>query len=125
MAQVTDEQIIAALLTQGTVKKAAAAVKLSERAIYDRMSTGEFKELYQEAKADIIRAAVFSINGKLQQAVETIADVMNNEDNNPATRLQAAQTILNSACKLAARLSTDEQQAAIQRSNNKWGVDIW
>ena len=37
---VSDEQIIAALLQHGTIKAAAAAVNLSERALYDRMNKG-------------------------------------------------------------------------------------
>ena len=125
MGQVSDEKIIAALLNSGTIKEAAAAVKLSERAIYDRMNTGEFKALYQEAKAEIVRAAVFSINSKMQQAIETIADVMNDTDNNPATRLQAAQTILNTACKFSKHLEDNEQRAATQHSNNRFGLDLW
>ena len=112
---IPDEQIIAALLSHGTIKAAAAAVGLSERAVYDRMNAGEFQALYKAAKADLIRAAVFNINSQLQAAINTVADVMNNPDNNAAVRLQAAQTIINSAGKFSERLDrcekTQRQQA--------------
>lgn len=39
---VSDEQIIAALLNNGTLKTAAAAAGISERALYDRMNNGTF-----------------------------------------------------------------------------------
>ena len=37
---ISDEQIITALLSNGTLKAAAAAVGISERCIYDRMNEG-------------------------------------------------------------------------------------
>jgi len=108
---ISDEQIIAALLNYKTIKEAAAAVGLSERAIYDRMNAGSFKTLYLNAKADIMRSAVISLNENITAAVQTIADVMNDKNNNPAIRLQAAQTLLNNAAKFTQRLT--EQEAGI------------
>ena len=97
MAQkaISDEQIIAALLTHGTIKEAAAAVDLSERAIYDRMNTGEFQELYKAAKADLLRSAVLRLNSHLLKAIDTTAELMDSNGGvvKPAIRLQAAQTM--------------------------------
>lgn len=122
MAQktITDEQIIAALLSSGTIKKAAAAVGLSERAIYDRMNTGDFQALYKAAKADVIRSAVFGITSKLQEAIDTTAEIMGDPANNPAIRLQAAQTILNSAGKFTQRLQEIENTVSAQQEANRW-----
>lgn len=116
----TDEQIIAALLANGTIKAAAEAVGMSERAIYDRMNGGDFQALYKAAKADLIRAAVFSINNQLQAAINTVMEVMKDENNNPAIRLQAAQTILNNAGKFAQRLQTDETSVTMQLESNRF-----
>ncbi len=116
----TDEQIIAALLANGTIKAAAEAVGLSERAIYDRMNGGEFQALYKAAKADLIRAAVFNLNNQVQAAINTVVDVMQDENNNPAIRLQAAQTILNNAGKFAQRLQTDETSVTMQLESNRF-----
>ena len=118
----SDEQIIAALLNHGTIKQAAAAAGISERALYDRMNTGDFQALYKAAKADLIRAAVFSINGKLQEAINTVAEIMADKENNPAVRLQAAQTILNTACKFTQRLQDDEQSVTTQVESNRFGL---
>lgn len=117
---ISDEQIIAALLNSGTIKQAAAAAGISERTIYDRMNAGEFQALYKAAKADLIRAAVFSINGNLQEAINTVAEIMTDKETNPATRLQAAQTILNTACKFTQRLATDENSIAAQVEANRF-----
>jgi hypothetical protein len=109
---VSDEEIIAALLDSGTVKEAAAKTGLTARTIYDRMSKDEFQAAYSSAKADIVRQAVFSINGKLSAAIDAVADIMNDTSINAAVRLQAAQTILNNAGKFSDRLNADESRTA-------------
>ena len=118
----TDEQIIAALLANGTLRAAAAAVGISERTLYDRMNKGDFQALYRAAKADLIRAAVFNINNQLQAAINTVVQVMQDENNNAAVRLQAAQTILNNAGKFAQRLQIDETGVINQLESNRFSM---
>ena len=91
---VSNEKVIAALLQYGTVKEAAEAAGIAPRTIYDRMQDREFRAAYLEARNDLIRKAVFSINRKLSSAVDAVSDIMNDKDTNPAVRLQAAQTII-------------------------------
>lgn len=119
---VSDEQIIAALLNNGTLKTASAAAGISERALYDRMNNGTFQALYRAAKADLIRAAVFNLNNQLQEAVNTVAEIMADKENNPAIRLQAAQTILNNAGKFSQRLQVDENGVIAQAESSRFGV---
>ncbi len=107
----SNEEIISALLNSTTIAQAAQAVGLSQRAIYDRMGEAEFKAQYRAAKAEILRGAVVSIRSRLAEAIEITAAIMQDEDNNPAIRLQAAQTILNSAGKFLERLETADRQA--------------
>lgn len=108
---ISNEEIIAALLQHGTIKDAAAAAGTTPRTIYDRMNDREFRAEYMEAKNGIIRKAVFTINEKLSAAIDAVAEIMTDKDNNPAVRLQAAQTILNNAGKFAERLTHDEYQS--------------
>jgi len=105
---VSNEEIIAAILQHSTIKEAAAAVGISTRSIYDRMEERAFRSEYMAAKDDIIRGAVFNINRRLSQAVDTVAEIMEDKDNNPAIRLQAAQTIIKNAAAFAERLTKDE-----------------
>lgn len=112
----TDEQIIAALLQHGTIAKAAEACDISPRTVYERMDNREFRAAYMEAKNDIIRKAVFSINQKLGAAVDAVSEIMTDKGVNPAVRLQAAQVIINNAGKFADRL-TDEEKASRETAN--------
>lgn len=115
---ISDEVIISALMSNGTIKAAAAVVGVTERTIYDRMSNGEFKALYKSAKADVVRKAIFELNNQIGAAVETVVQIMNDETINPAIRLQAAQTILNNANKFAVRLCDDENSVSEQKRDN-------
>lgn len=108
---ISNEEIIAALMEHGTVKAAAAAAGTTPRTIYDRMNDREFRTAYAEAKNDIIRRAVFTINERLSDAIDTVSDIMSDPKNNPAIRLQAAQTIINNAGKFADRLTKDERES--------------
>lgn len=119
---ISDEAIIAALLDHGTIRAAAKAVGLSERAIYDRMGDGEFQALYKSAKSDLVRAALLRINRHLERAIDTVAGIMEDEDNNAAVRLQAAQTIINNAGKFAQRLQANETGVQSQQEINKFSV---
>ncbi len=121
---ISNEEIIAALLENGTIKDAAAVVGLSARAVYDRMQEQEFRKEYAEAKAEILRSAVHSINDKLCTAVDVVGEIMLDVDTNPAVRLQAAQTIINNAGKFSGRLSDEESKAA-NIGKNPFDLDLF
>ena len=92
-------------------------MNLSTRAIYDRMGESEFRAQYRAAKAEILRGAVVSIRSRIAEAIDTTAAIMQDENNNPAVRLQAAQTILNSAGKFLERLDTADRQTEEARAD--------
>lgn len=100
----TDEEIIAALLQNGTIQRTAEALGLSPRTVYTRMGDKHFRQRYAEARNDILRGAVFSLNQRMADAVDTISGVMKDLEASPAVRLQAAQAILSHAVKLSATI---------------------
>lgn len=108
---ISDEVLVAALVEHGTIRDAAKAAGIGERAFYERMKAGAFINLYNNAKADILRGAVLNTTRQLQGAIDCIAQIMNDKTVNPATRLQAAQTIITNAGKLQARLTEDDARA--------------
>ncbi len=118
---VSDEEVIAALLQHGTIREAAEKVGLTPRAIYNRMDNKDFRSMYLEAKTDIVREAVYSINTKLGVAVDAVFAIMNDQDVNPAVRLQAAQVLISNAAKFSARLTEDETASREMRSPYYFG----
>lgn len=118
-----DENIVSALLSNGTIKKAAAALGVSDRTIYERMRDSNFLELYKSAKADIVRQAVKTLNENTAAAVRVIADIMNDKEVNAATRLQAANAILNNVGKFADRLNEAEQETI--NEHNRFDFELF
>ena len=109
---VSDEEILAALMAHSTIKEAAAVVGLSERAIYDRMHDGDFQADYIEAKNDILRKALFSLNERVSGAIDTLTAIMNDPAAAQAVRVQAAQAILSHSLRFTDRLSREEERSA-------------
>lgn len=112
---ISNEAIIAALLQHGTVREAAQALGTTARTIYDRMQSQDFTAEYSAAKNELLRKASLSVNDKLAAAIDEVAAIMSDPKVNAAVRLQAAQTIINSAAKFSERLDrcekTQRQQA--------------
>ncbi len=123
MKEITNEQIIIALMNSGTVKGAAATLGITDRTIYNRMIDGDFQTEYKAARADLLRTALNRINDNLSAAIDTVATVMNDSKVNPATRLQAAQTIINAAAKFTERVISQEQAMINQAESNLYGID--
>lgn len=105
---VSNEEIVAALLTHGTVKDTAAALNMRPRTLYDRMKDKDFRAEYAAARADVLRATVATVTNRLAEAVNTVSEIMTNKEVNPATRLQAAQTIISTSVKLKDSLYREE-----------------
>ena len=120
---VSDEEIIAALLSSGSIQDAAQAVGIAPRTIYDRIGTRDFRAVYSAAKSDIIRQAVFSMCGNIAAAVNVIIGIMNNEENPAGTRLSAAKLLLDNAGKFTDRLSEADKTTA-EMAEPAMGFDV-
>ena len=106
--KVTDEIIIAALVSHRTIKDAAVSVGVTERTIYSRMRDAEFEQLYNCAKTDILRGAVSEVSTQVQDALVVISKVMHDEKASPQVRLNAAAMILTYSEKAKSRLKAEE-----------------
>ncbi|MBQ3981451.1 MAG: hypothetical protein II631_05320, partial [Treponema sp.] len=92
--RLTDEAIIAALIAEGSIKGAAASLKCTARTLYERMKKPEFKELYAQAKGEILKAATAKLQGNLCGAIDTLAEIMTDEEAAKQTRVNSAVSIL-------------------------------
>lgn len=106
--QITDEMLIASLMTHKTIKEAAASVGCSERSIYSRMRDAEFEETYKCARLDVLRGVVSEVTLKAQDALEIVVKIMHDEDVSAQTRLNAANCILQFAERAQSKLRQEE-----------------
>lgn len=114
MKKYSDEKLVVALIEYGTIKEAATALSISPRTIFDRMRDSGFRIMYHEARTDILRAAVSSLASHTARALEVVAEIMENQDEGPYLRLQAANILLKHAEKFVGRLSDAEGLTAAE-----------
>ena len=107
--KISDEEIIAALLSAETNRKAADICGLSERQLYKRMRSDDFKIRYARARGQILDRATTTVQSGMNEAVCTMIDIMRNTDISPQTRLNAADSVLRNGLKLT------EQNEILQR----------
>lgn len=114
---VSDEQIIAALLSSGSIAQAAQITGIAPRTLYDRMGYREFRAAYSAAKADLVRQAVLTMSRNLSAAVDTVTGIMMDDGNPAATRLQAAKLILENAARFTDRLADADRYTGEQATD--------
>jgi transposase len=93
------EMAIAALLSHPSIPAAAKSIGISEKSLGRWLRQNEFREAYLAAKRQGIRQALTSIQAAIEEAVQTLRDVMNDSASPPASRVNSAKTIIDFAVK--------------------------
>ncbi len=115
-AENKDELIIAALISNPTVKAAAAACGVSETAIYDRLRKDEFKKRYAEARYQLIEQSTAFMQGLVGEATAKMRDIMNDPNAAPQVQLNAADSILRNSFKLTEQTDILTRLDALERA---------
>lgn len=102
---VSDEQIIAALLANHSIGKAAEAVGIAPRTFYKRMGMPAFKAAYSAARADLVRQAVADLNGQMAIAIATLIEIMTDDTAPAGARVQAARLLMDNAARFTDRMA--------------------
>ena len=111
-----DEEIIAALISEGSIKGAAASLKCQTRTLYERMKKPEFKELYTQAKGEILKTATAKLQGHLCGAIDTLAEIMKDEETAKQTRVNSAVSILQYGARFTEATDIIERLEAIEEA---------
>jgi transposase-like protein len=107
------EATIAALLTHGSVRKAARAVGISPDTICDWLKDPEWRAAYDEARRDLLRHACGRLSAEMSAAVATLR--RNLKCGRPAAEVAAALGIIDRAVKGAELLDIDARLAELER----------
>ena len=114
--KVSDEQIIAAILSCSTNIQAAEACKLSEKQFYNRLSRPELKEKLAAARSKLLESATSSIAARVGEAVETMASIMHSEETPAQTRLNAADAIVRNSLKMSERTDVLDRISELEKA---------
>ena len=101
--RVSDEKIIAVLLSSQTNREAAQRLKMNERHLYTRLQDEAFRSKLQAAQRKILDDVVLDMQSNLKEAAAVIVGVMRDSNNSPQTRLNAADMLQRNYLKLSER----------------------
>lgn len=93
------DAFLQALLAHRTVREAAQAAGISERAAYLFLADPAFKALYKAAQDDLVRGVSNHLREQMNEAVDVIGEIMRDPENQPRDRLAAAKTVLEQGAK--------------------------
>ena len=114
--RLADEEIIAALIAEGSIKGAAASLKCTTRTLYERMKKPEFKQLYSQAKGEVLKAATAKLQGNLCGAIDTLNEIMTDPEAPKQTRVNSAVSILQYAARFTETTDILERLEAVEEA---------
>ena len=93
------ERAVLALLEHPTIEKAAAAVGISDVTLWRWLQTDEFQNAYRKARREAFSQCVARLQNASNAAVGTLLRVMLDREAPAASRVRAADSVLNHAGK--------------------------
>lgn len=115
--------MLAALLTQPSIREASKLCGLGETQIYARLRDPEFSKRYKEVRRELLAGCMMGLQARLGQAVETMVEIMNDQKTPKQTRLAAAESIIRNSLKITEQVDIlgklDELERIIGGNDNE------
>ena len=115
MKKITNEALVEMILTHGTIKKAAAALGISARTIYNRLRDPATRELYAQARGQLLESATATLCDALGDAVDFLHHTVCDPDAPLGLRVQSADSLLRNAIKYSEACDVLRRVAEIER----------
>ena len=110
------EEAIVALLSQRSVDEAARLVGVTPRTLYRWMKEPEFDAAYRAAKRAAFGQSIARLHHLSSAAVSTLGKVMLDSATPPATRVRAADSILDHTAKAIEIEDIDTRVTALENA---------
>ncbi len=109
---------IDALLTGASVANAAKAAGIAERTLYRWLAdNAHFQQRLTQAEGQVIGGVTRRLVGYADHALTTMVQIMADRTHSPATRLRAAQAILDSMLRLRELRNIEERLARLEAAH--------
>ena len=125
MKKITNEALVEMILTHGTIKKAAAALGISARTIYNRLRDPATRELYAQARGQLLESATATLCDALGDAVDFLHHTVCDPDAPLGLKVQSADSLLRhcvryaETCDVMRRISELEKRLDEAEANNE------
>lgn len=113
--RISDEKMIAALLSNGS-SRAAAVLGCSEATVRNRLANANFRKKYEAVKSDMLQEVCDSIQSRLTSAADTLTEVMKNKENVAAVRVSAADSLLRHGLRYVEAAEIERRIRALEAS---------
>jgi len=110
------EEAIIALLTNRTTEDAARAINLGVRTLYRWLKDPDFKAGFRAARRNVFSQSVARLQQMCSAAVSTLGKVMVDPDTPAATKVRAADSILNHSAKAIEIEDIEARVAELERA---------
>lgn len=105
------DELVAALLTAGSIEEAAQHVGLGYRTVHRWLrEDGDFQDAYRQARRQVVAQAQAQLQRATGKAVATLLAVMDDPLAPPAAKVTAARTVLEQAIRA---IELDDLEARI------------
>lgn len=115
------EQSLIALLEYPTISTAAKACGLSESTLYRRLADPEFKAELEKRRLQVVESACNSLQGRMSEAVEALASIMNDGKAGKIARVNAAKAILEFGLRSVEVMNILPRLEALENVNQNGG----
>ncbi len=112
--KLSDEQIIAALLTSRTNAAAARQLGVSAKTLYVRLRRADFQEKLRAAQDELVSRALSKLTGSLSDAADVIARIVRDNGTAAQTRVNAADCLLRNYLRLSEHCDLTARIAALE-----------
>lgn len=119
MARTSDERILAALISCGSIRAAAERLGVSQKRISERLKDPDFRERYEAKKNELLQSTVSEMVIMLTTAVNTLAAVMNDSAAAGSVRVQAADAMLRHGLRYLEAADFERRLRELEESQRK------
>lgn len=110
------EAAIAGLLAHESVRAAAESAGVNERTLFRWLQEPGFSEAYRRAREESLRQAVSVLQRAMTRAVETLLQIMDNDEAPTGSRVSAARTVLEHGFRGAELLDLEARMKQIEQA---------
>ena len=112
------EEVIVGLLSQRSVEDAARVANVTARTVYRWMKEPEFDAAYRKAKRSAFGQSIARLHHLSSAAVSTLGKIMLDLTTPPATRVRAADSILDHTAKAIEIEDIEARVSELERTAN-------
>lgn len=109
-------RVLEALLVSPSKSEAARMAKVDRETITRMLADPVFHAEYDRRREDALQVACAALQSTLQAAVDTLAQIMQDTENPPSSRIYAARTVLEYGIKLTEQVDILQRLEAVEQA---------